>query len=177
MQGNRSEGPRTWRGQPKTEVNSSGNIWSETDTNGNTFKNFLEVLCCILEWRKLIYRTELRRLIMTRRNITKPKHSPAWVLQIKSLQLYPYAFCTLNTNLSGPIWRLIFIKINQIYLTAIIDPPFWIFHIWMKICNQRLQKPLSNNFQGNLINFRDLRNVFLFLLQPWHKLTPTLSLF
>ena len=26
----------------------------------------------------------------------------------------------------------------------------------MKICNQRPQKPLSNNFQVNLINFKDL---------------------
>ena len=64
--------------------------------------------------------------------------------------------------------ELIFIQIkkilnfkNSIYRSVELmnfykpQSSYWICHfeIWIKICNQRLQKPLSNNFKVNLRNF------------------------
>ena len=53
-------------------------------------------------------------------------------VQIRWLQMFPKAFWALDTNLNSKYWQWriqyvgwIFININQIYLIAILDPPFW----------------------------------------------------
>ena len=52
------------------------------------------------------------------------------------------------------------------YLTAILDLPFWILKFWLQIFNQRLQKPPSKSFQTDLSTFKDeeLKNYYMIFL-------------
>ena len=47
------------------------------------------------------------------------------------------------------------LKFHQkiMYLTAILDPRFWILTFWRQIHNQRPQKPPSKSFQTDLSTF------------------------
>ena len=52
--------------------------------------------------------------------------------------------------------KLLMFYSKMMYLTTILDPPFWILRIWRQIRNQRLRKPLSESFQTELRTFRAL---------------------